>query len=440
MPLIEGCKHEVEIIVPLDEVNHETEHVIADVRKKAHLPGFRPGKAPASIIKSRFKDAIRQDVLEHILPKAFRKKADEEHWNVVGTPNVTDIHFHDGEPLRFKAEFEVAPDFEVNNYRGVEVPYAEPQVSDADVDKRIEEIRERKAEYVNEDPRPLAEGDHTVVSVESISGIEGDPIRSDEMSLHLGNPETLPEFNEHLVGMSPDDEKEFDLTYPADYGQERLAGKTVRFKVKVKSVRRKELPELNDEFARDLGDYQNLDELHDAIRKAIFAEREYAAQQEAKGKIVDTLVKGHEFPIPNAYVDFQIENNVRRSVREITGRDMDLRSLKLDWDKLREQQGERATQDVKASLLLEKIADVESIHATTEEVDRELQRIAKAEREAVAALRMRFEKDGTIGRIASRIRTEKVLNFLFEHARKVTPTEAPVAEETSAAEETPAAE
>jgi trigger factor len=425
MPLIEGCKHEVEIIVPLDEVNHETEHVIADVRKKAHLPGFRPGKAPASIIKTRFKEAIRQDVLEHILPKAFRKKADEEHWNVVGTPNVTDIHFHDGEPIRFKAEFEIAPDFEVNNYRGVEVPYAEPQISDEDVDKRIEEIRERKAEYVNEDPRPLVSGDHTVVALESVSGVEGEPIRSDEMALHIGNPETLPEFNEHLVGMSPDEEKEFDVTYPAEYGQERLAGKTVRFRVKVKNVRRKELPELNDEFARDLGDYQNLDELRDAIRKSIFAEREYGAQQEAKGKIIDALVKSHEFPVPQAYVDFQIENNVRRSIREISGRDMDPRSLNLDWSKLREQQGERATQDVKASLLLEKIADTESIHASNEEVDRELQRIAKAEREAVAALRMRFEKDGTLGRIASRIRTEKVLNFLFEHARKVTPTETP---------------
>jgi trigger factor len=432
MPLIEGCKHEVEITVPLDEVNHETEHVVAGVQKKAHLPGFRPGKAPISIIKTRFKDAIRQDVLEHILPKAFRKKADEEHWNVVGTPNVTDIHFHDGEPLRFKAEFEIAPDFEVNNYRGVEVPYAEPQVTDEDVTKRIEEIRERKAEYVNEDPRPLVDGDHALIAIESVAGLEGDPIHSDDMAIHLGNPETMPEFNEHLVGMSPEEEKEFDVTYPADYGQERLAGKTVRFKVRLKAVRRKELPEMNDEFARDLGDYQTLDELREAIRKVIFAEREYAAQQDAKGKIVDTLVKSHEFPVPQAYVDFQIENNVRRSVREITGRDMDLRSLNLDWNKLREQQGERAVQDVKASLLLEKVADAESIHATNEEVDRELQRIAKAEREAVAALRMRFEKDGTLGRIASRIRTEKVLNFLFEQARKVTPTEAPA--------ETPAAE
>ena len=428
MPLIEGCKHEVEIIVPVDEVNRETEHVVQNVQKKAHLPGFRPGKAPVSIIKTRFKDAIRQDVLEHVLPKAFRAKADEEHWNVVGTPNVTDIHFHDGEPLRFKAEFEVAPEFEVNNYRGVETPYAEPQVSDEDVAKRIDEIRERKAEYVNEDPRPLADGDHTLISIESIAGVEGEPVRSDEMALHLGNPETMPEFTENLRGMSPEEEKEFDVTYPADYGQERLAGKTVRFRVTVKAVRRKELPELNDEFARDLGDYQTLDELREAIRKVIFAEREFAAQQEAKGKLVDVLVKNHEFPVPQAYVDHQIENNVRRSIREITGRDMDPRSLNLDWTKLREQQGERATADVKASLIIEKIADTESIHATNEEVDRELQRIAKAEREAVAALRMRFEKDGTLGRIASRIRTEKTLNFLFEQARKVAPVEEPAAE------------
>ena len=433
MPVIEGCKREVEIIVPIEDVNRETEHVVSNVQKKAHLPGFRPGKAPLSIIKSRFKEAIRQDVLEHILPKAFRKKADEEHWNVVGTPNVTDIHFHDGEPLRFKAEFEVAPDFDVTNYRGVEVPYAEPQVSDEDVTARIDEIRERKSEYVNEDPRPLAEGDHTVVAIESIAGVEGEPVRSEDMALHLGNPETMPEFSQNLVGMSPDEEKEFDVTYPEDYGQERLAGKTVRFRVRVKAVRRKELPELNDEFARDLGDYQTLDELREAIRKVIYAEREYAAQQDAKGKIVDALVKSHEFPVPQAFVDYQIENNVRRSVREITGRDMDPRSLNLDWNKLREQQGERATQDVKASLIVEKVADVESIQATNEEVDRELARIAKSEREPVAALRMRFEKDGTLGRIASRIRTDKTLNFLFEHARKVAPSE--TAEEPTPAEQ-----
>ena len=230
MPLIEGCKHEVEIIVPLDEVNHETEHVVAGVQKKAHLPGFRPGKAPISIIKSRFKDAIRQDVLEHILPKAFRKKADEEHWNVVGTPNVTDIHFHDGEPLRFKAEFEVAPDFEVNNYRGVEVPYANRR----SVMKMSRSESKRSANGRPNTSMKIRGRWPTAITpllrLRASPGWKATRFAATIWPFTSGNPETMPEFNEHLAGMTPEEEKEFDVTYPAEYGQERLAGKTVRFR------------------------------------------------------------------------------------------------------------------------------------------------------------------------------------------------------------------
>jgi trigger factor len=421
MPLVEGCKHEIEIIVPVDEVERETQQVVSGVQKKARIPGFRPGKAPVTLIRSKFRSEIRHDVIEHLLPKAFRKKADEEHWKVVGTPNVTEVHFDDGEPLRFKAEFEVAPEFEVAGYRGVEVPYAEPQVTEEDIDKRLEDLRNRKAEFVNEDPRPLVDGDFAVLAIKSIAGVEGEPVQSDNMVLQLADSDSLPEFTENLRGMSPEENKVFDVTYPEDYGQERLAGKTVRFDVTVKAVRRKELPELNDEFARDLGDYQTVGELREAIRASIRAEREYAAQQEAKNKIVEELVKQHEFPIPEAYLDRQIEFQVERQLREIAGQGVDPRQLKLDWNKIKESQKERAEQDVRASLLLEKIADAESIHPNNEEVDREVQRIAKQEREPVAAVRAKLQKDGTLSRIASRIRTEKTLNFLFENARKVTP-------------------
>src|SRR5688500_3194184 len=172
MPSTDTCKRETEIIVPIDEVEKETDHVVSEVRAKAKLPGFRPGKAPASLIRTRFRQEIRQDVLEHVLPKAFRKRAEEEKWQVVGTPNVTEVHFHEGEPLRFKAEFEVAPEFELGEYRGVEAPYAEPHVSEEDIDKRVEEIRNRKAEFVNEDPRPLRDGDHAVIAIETIEGVE----------------------------------------------------------------------------------------------------------------------------------------------------------------------------------------------------------------------------------------------------------------------------
>ena len=429
MSSTETCKRETEIIVPIDEVEKETEHIVAGVRAKAKLPGFRPGKAPANLIRTRFRQEIRQDVLEHILPKAFRKRAEEEQWQVVGTPNVTEVHFHDGEPLRFKAEFEVAPHFELGEYRGIEAPYAEPQVSEEDVDKRVEEIRNRKAEFVNEDPRPLRDGDYAVVALETIEGVEGEPIKNESMSLEIGQGETLPEFSENLRGMSPDEEKEFFVQYPEDYGQERLAGRNVKFRVTVKGVRRRELPELNDEFARDLGDFQSMTELRDAIRTSIRSERDFQAQQDAKTKIVDRIVDAHVFPVPDAFIDRQIEMQLDRQLRELAAQGVDPRQIKLDWDKVREARKDAATRDVRASLLLERIADAEAIHATNDEVDRELNSIAKREREPVASLRQKFEKDGTMGRIASRIRTEKVLNYLFENSVKVAP--APEPEQTT---------
>ena len=434
MPSTDTCKRETEITVSLDEVQKETAHVVSEVRAKAKLPGFRPGKAPDSLIRTRFRQEIRQDVLEHILPKAFRKRAEEEHWQVVGTPNVTEVHFHDGEPLRFKAEFEVAPEFELGEYRGLEVAYADPQVTEEDIDKRVEEIRNRKAEFVNEDPRPLVDGDYAVVALETIEGVEGDPIRNESMSLQIGQGETLPEFSENLRGMSPDEEKEFNVQYPEDYGQERLAGRNVKFKVTVKSVRRRELPELNDEFARDLGDYQTIDELRDAIRASIRGEREFQAQQDAKTKIVDKIVDAHSFPIPDAFLDRQIEMQVERQLRELASQGVDPRQIKLDWEKVKEARKDAATRDVRASLLLERIADAEAIHPTNDEVDRELNSIAKREREPVAALRQKFEKDGTMARIASRIRTEKVLNYLFENSVKVAPAPEPEPETTAEAQ------
>ena len=421
MSATETCKRETEITVPVEEVQKETERVVDGIRTKAKLPGFRPGKAPASLIRTRFRQEIRQDVLEHLLPRVFRARATEEHWNVVGTPNVTEVHFNDNEPLRFKAEFEVAPEFELGEYRGIEVPYANPDISEEDVDKRLEELRNRKAEFVNEDPRPLADGDYAVVNLETVGGVEGESISNEGMSLHIGDPETLAEFTENLRGVSPDEEREFDVSYPADYGQERLAGRTVRFKATVKGVRRRELPDLNDEFARDLGDYQTLEELRDTVRGSIRSEREYEAQQQAKNKAVDKLVEAHPFPVPEAFLDRQIEFQIERQLRELAAQGVDPRQLKLDWEKLKESRREPAAKDVRASLILERIADAEAIHATQEEVDRELNTLARREREPVASLRAKFEKDGTLARIAARIRTEKVLNFLFENARKVAP-------------------
>jgi trigger factor len=238
------------------------------------------------------------------------------------------------------------------------------------------------------------------------------------MVLEIGGTDTFEAFTENLLGTSPGDEKDFDVPYPEDYGQARIAGKTVRFHAVVKGVRRKELPEMDDAFAQDLGDYRNMDELRDAVRKALFAQRQREAQSAAKNKIVDHLVDAHDFAIPEVLIDRQIQNRVEQSLRALAADGIDPRKLNLDWEKLKESQRDKAVREVRASLILSRIAERESIGATREEVDREVDRVARQQREMTAAVQKRFEKDGTLGRIASHIQSEKTLNFLFEHARK----------------------
>jgi trigger factor len=415
-----SSRQTLEITVPVTDVEAETGRVIESLQKKVRIPGFRPGKVPKDLIRQRYQSEIRQEVLEKLVPRHFFQRAEQEGLPVVGTPNVKDVHFETGEPLRFTAEFEIAPTIELKDYKGLTVPYQEPEITDEDVAKRIEQLREQKAEYVNVDPRPLENGDHAVVSLQSLAGVE-QPINQDELVLLVGGEDTLADFTSNLLGASPGDTKEFDVHYPEDYGQPRLAGKTVGFRTAVKGIRRKEVPEVNDEFARDLGDYQNVEELREAVRKSLFLERQFFAQQEAKNKLIEQLVDSHEFPVPEAFLDRQIELQVQRQLEMLAADGVDPRSIKLDWEKVKASQRDKAIREVKASLLINKVADAEQIYATQDEVDREVQRIARQEREPVAATRKRLEKEDGLRRIANRIRTDKTLNFLFEHARKEAP-------------------
>jgi len=417
LALVEGCKHSLDISVPVETVEGETERVVSSYQQKARLPGFRPGKAPAGLVRKQFEGDIRQQVLENLVPKFLEQELEKQDLRIVGTPDISDVHFHRGEPLRFKAEFEVFPQIELKEYQNLDVPYKDPQVTDEDVAKRLEEIRDQKADYSNVDPRPIADGDYAVISIESLTGADS-PVKQDEMMLHVGAEDTLPAFTENLRGMSPGEEKDFDVAYPEDYGQSKLAGKTIRFHVVVKGLRKKDLPEVNDEFAQDLGDFRTVDELREALRKTMLAQRQNEAQQEAKNKLVEKLVSLHDFPVPEAFIDRQVRNRVEQTLHSLAAEGIDSSKIQLDWQKLKSSQKDKALSEVKASLLLSRIAEREAIGATHDEVDKEVERIARQQREPFAAVKLRFEKDGTLGRIASHIQTEKTLDFLFEHAQK----------------------
>ncbi len=420
MALLEGCKHSIEVSVPVDAVDAEAVKVAGEFQKKARLPGFRPGKAPLAMIRKNFEPDIREKVIGNLIPRFLDEQFEQEHLKVVSRPDITDVQFKPGEPLVFKAEFEVAPEFELGEYRGLEVAYEEPVVTDEDVDKRLEEMRQQKASYVNVDPRPLEDGDFAVLSLESTGGL-AEPVKSDEMMLEINGKDTLPEFTAGLRGLSPEDQKDVDVAYPEDYGSENLAGKTVTFHIQVKGVRRKELPEINDDFAQDLGDFRVVSELRDAVRKVIFGQREFDARQTAKNALVEKLVDAHSFPIPQVYVDRQIQTRVSQRLEELAQEGTDISQFKPDWTKLREAQGDQAKREVMASLLLGRVAERETLHATQEEVDKQVEQIARQQRQPIAVARRKLQENGGLDRIANHIVTGKTLDLLFEQARKVSP-------------------
>ena len=417
MALIEGCKHSLEVTVPLDEVEKEEAAALAEVTGKVRLPGFRPGKVPAGLVKSRYAADIRQQVLDKIIPKALGAAVESEDLRVVSRPDITELKWEAGDPIWFKAEFEVAPTIELGEYRGLTVKYSEPVVTDEQVDARVAEIRDSKAEYVNIDPRPAEDGDYVLVNLKSISGAEK-PVERDDLSLKIGDKDALPAFNENLTGMTPGETKEFSVTYPENYAQASLSGKTVAFEMTLTALRKKELPELNDEFAKDLGDFQTLDELRAAVKGSLLRDRETQAKNEAKILLIEQLVASHQFPVPEVFIDRQIRDGLEQRLAALIQQGVDPNTLKFEWKDYREANKEQAVKDVKGSLLLEKIAEREAIETMKDEVDKEVQRLARGQRRPVAQVRMDLEKNNKMPAIASQIRTEKVLNFLFDNARK----------------------
>ena len=374
------CRGELEIVVPWEEVHVESEKVLKAFRGQVRIPGFRPGKAPDSVIRMRYAQELRSEVIEKLIDRHFWKEAKEQDYQVIGTPKIRDIEFSDEQPFKFRAEFEIIPDFELKDYRRMQVPFVSPEVGDEEVAAELERLRDQHASFKNLDPRPLEDGDVAVVSLKN-EPVEGAPaIDQAETTLEIGSEETFADFTNALRGKTPGDEVDFEVTYPEDFGNQDLAGKTIPFHAVVKGIRVKELPEVDDDFAADVGDFQTVDELRSKIREEIAAHKRRHAMEQAKDKIVDLLVEKHDFPVPDLLVNQQVRSRLERTARMFAQQGVDLEQVQLDWKRLAEEQRPRAIRDVKAGLLLERIAEAEAIEADPAEVEAEVQRYAQRNR------------------------------------------------------------
>jgi trigger factor len=413
-----GTKREIQVEVPAAEVARETETLIQKYQKLARLPGFRRGHVPASIIRQRFAEDLKSDVVEALVPRYFRQEAEKQGLKPVSQPRVSDLHIHENEPLRFKASFEVMPEIKVDGYKELRAEKPEVKVSDEEVEESLNGIREQHATYTSVEGRPLADGDFAQAALNGQpKDGEGKPVHVDEILVEIAGKNTMPEFTENLRGVSAGEERTFDVVYPADSNDQRLAGKTFTYTVKVAAIKQKSLPELNDDFAKQLGEFATLDEVRQRLREGMEGERKHAAERESKDKLVAELIKRNAIEVPEALVEHQIDIRLDRGLRALAAQGMRAEDIKkMDFNRLRAGQREQAVQDVRASLLLEKIAEEEHIEVGEAEVDREVEALAKQSKQALEAVRARLAQDGALDRIRNRIRSEKTLDFLYHQS------------------------
>jgi trigger factor len=427
------CTREVVLDVPVEEVAKAYKTVTGQYRKYAKIPGFRAGKTPESVVKRRYANEIRKEVIDTLLPERFNKAVRELGVKPVGQPQVTELTIEENAPLHVKAAFEYIPEFSIEGYQSVTVEKPSAEVPEEEFQQELERMRESRAtiEPVEED-RALVDGDWAEISYTGkVAGedeaapvdhpTDKDPsagtpgIAGDSSLVEVGGKETMEAFTTALRGSKPGQALQVEVIYPEGYAEPKLAGKTVAYDVEVKAIKKRLLPELNDEFAKELGAYESFADLEKRVREYMVNRKQRSVEGETKDKLFTALAEKYNFAVPESLVQEQIDARLERGLRALAAQGMNPEQMrKLDFGRLRTAQRESAVTEVKTSILLDRIAEAENVTVADEELERELQMAALQSGEAVDALKVRLTQDGSLARIREQLRREKTANVLYE--------------------------
>lgn len=412
------CTRELVLDVPADDVAKAFRTVTRNYRKYAKLPGFRPGKVPESVIKRRFSSEIRKEVIDSLLPERFSSSVRDLGIRPVGQPQVTELTIEEDQPLHVKAVFEYLPDFSIEGYEDVVVEKPSVEITEEEFSREMTELRESRAtiEPVEED-RPLKDGDWAQISY---SGNVADdpaaaPITGEDSLVEVGGKDTVDAFTQVLRGSKPGQELKAEVIYPADYPEAKLQGKIVAYEVAVKAIKKRTLPELNDDLAKELGNYESLAQLENAVREHMASRKRRSVQAETKDKLFAALVERFQFPVPESLVQDQIDTRLERGLRALAAQGMNPEQMrKLDFGRLRTAQRDSAIAEVKANLLLDRIAEKEGVTVSDEELDKEVHLAALQSQEPYETLRQRLTENGGLARIREQLKREKTASLLYE--------------------------
>jgi len=415
---ISSIKKKVSIEIPEDEVTKEVNSFYKDLGKKAKIKGFRPGKVPRNILERYFKDYIKAEVVQKLIGDSYPKALTETNLQPVSAPVIDPGEFSEGKSFQYSAVVEVKPDIKLEGYTGLKIEGKKEEVKDEEVEERLKALQNLHANLKTvSEPRPIQTGDYVIVDYEA--SVEGKPLdgaKAIDFTVEVGSGQFIPTFEEKLVGLKPEEEKEIEVSFPEDYGYKKWAGKTISFHVKIKEIKEKILPSLDDEFAKDLGDYSSLEEFKAKLRGEIEKEKELALESQLKDRLVDQLLEATPFEVPESLVEEQTKGLVSDTKLRLAAQGVDLKNLGVTEEKLQGDYKAMAQKQVKTFLILEKIASQEGIAATDEEVDERLKEMAERMHQKFDVVKRYYEKNGLLPEVKAGILRDKTLNFLLEKA------------------------
>ena len=443
---VSPTRKEIKIEIEPAQVRESYDRISDEFSKNAKVPGFRPGHAPRSVVRTRYKNEIRTEVLRELVPDAVNNAIIEHSLDAISEP---DVHFENEETLErlgedsitVKVAVEVIPEINLGDYKGLEVSRKTRPITDQDVDQTIESLRESSAVMVPVEDRVSELGDTVTINArgkevedpEAAETTDAEEIKVDDIEVILGGPNVQPEFTENLTGVKPDEKKSFTVEYPADFSTPQLAGKKVEYEMEVTAVRRRELPEVDDEWAKSLSEeFDSVGTLKTKVREDLEARAKAESDERLRADIVRQLVGANQFEVPQSWVEKQTNSRFEFVLRDMMARGIDPRTQQVNWEGAREELKTLALEDVRATMLMERIAMAENLDVTDEEVEAEIELMAQMSRQAKEQVKASLTKHGGERSIAERLRNRKALDLIIENA-KITDAEWSEGNEASAA-------
>lgn len=413
---VSETRKSVTIEIPPDVVDAEIDRIARDYTKRARLPGFRPGKVPRSVVRQRFRDEILHDVVHGLVPRAVEEALQERGLEPVDTPNIKDVELSEGQPLKFTAAFETVPPFDPGDLSSITLRQPSAAVDDAGVDGVLQRLRERAAKFETVEGRPVAADDTVAVQLDR-TGPDGTTDHHDEISIQLGAPGNPPGFDANLVGLNTGDTRTFTIHFPDDYPVPELAGTDQTYAVVIKGLRRRVLPDLDDEFAKDVGEFESLAALRDRVRADLEEEARDTARRQVRADLFRQLASRVTFELPTSLVEKEMDRRLEEFARQLMSQNVDPQQAGIDWAQFREAQREPARSAVASALVLDEVARREHLTAGREDVDKEIERFAVRAGRTPAAIRAQLEKDGGISRLYAGLRREKAVDLALSRAK-----------------------